>query len=168
MLPDGVLIRASTDTDIAAITEIYGHHVLDGAGSFEIDPPGSLEMGRRRLEIVNRGLPYLVAEHDGRVVGYAYAGLYRPRPAYRFTLEDSVYVHPGFVHRGIAAALLDQLIVDCREWGARQLVAVIGDSANLASIRLHEKLGFEHVGVLRAVGFKFDRWLDTVLMQRSL
>jgi L-amino acid N-acyltransferase YncA len=161
-------VRTSNERDISQITEIYTDHVLNGAGSFEIEPPDVVEMARRRQEIVSRGLPYLVAEEDDRIAGYAYAGLYRPRPAYRFTLEDSVYVHREFMRRGIAAKLLEQLIADCRQWGCRQLIAVIGDSGNVASIRVHEKLGFQHVGVLRAVGFKFDRWIDTVLMQRTL
>src|SRR5215831_7816836 len=161
-------IRASKDSDIAAITEIYAHHVQHGTGSFEIEPPDAEEMARRRLDVITRGLPYLVAEIDNVVVGYAYATRYRMRIAYRFTLEDSVYISPAHVGRGIGAALLSQLIPACREWGCRQLIAVIGDSENIASIRVHEKLGFQHSGVLRNVGFKFDRWIDTVLMQLSL
>jgi L-amino acid N-acyltransferase YncA len=161
-------IRASKDSDIAAITQIYAHHVSHGTASFEIEPPDAEEMARRRLDVMSRGLPYLVAEIDHTVVGYAYATLYRTRVAYRFTLEDSVYIHPDHVGRGFGAALLSQLIPACKEWGCRQLVAVIGDSENTASIRVHEKLGFQHAGVLRNVGFKFDRWIDTVLMQLSL
>src|SRR5262249_23077757 len=121
-----------------------------------------------RLDVVSRRLPYFVAEINNTVVGYAYATLYRTRVAYRFTLEDSVYVHPNHVGRGFGAALLSQLIPACKQWGCRQLVAVIGDSNNTASIRVHEKLGFQHSGVLRNVGFKFDRWIDTVLMQLPL
>jgi L-amino acid N-acyltransferase YncA len=161
-------IRASKDSDVAAITEIYAHHVLHGAGSFEIEPPGLEEMARRRSEIVRRNLPYLVAVTGNAVVGYAYAALYRTRVAYRFTLEDSVYIHPAHLGSGVGAALLRELISACKEWGCRQLVAVIGDSENTASIRVHEKLGFQHAGVLRGVGFKFDRWIDTVFMQLSL
>lgn len=161
-------IRASKDSDVAAITEIYAHHVLHGTGSFEIDPPGLEEMARRRSEIVNRNLPYFVAVTGNTVVGYAYAALYRTRVAYRFTLEDSVYIHPGHLGAGVGAALLRELISACKEWGCRQLVAVIGDSENTASIRVHEKFGFQHAGVLRGVGFKFDRWIDTVFMQLSL
>ena len=165
---ESVRLRPSEENDIPSIAEIYAYHVLHGAASFEIDPPDAAEMARRRLDIVSRGLPYLVAEDGDRIVGYAYAGLYRPRLAYRFTLEDSVYVHRDHVGRGIGIGLLQRLIPACREWGCRQLISVIGDSANIASIRLHEKFGFEHVGVLRAVGFKFDRWIDSVLMQLSL
>jgi phosphinothricin acetyltransferase len=163
-----VHFRDCKESDIPAITEIYAHHVLHGTGSFEIDPPDTEEMQRRRLEVVSRGLPYLVAEDEGHVIGYAYASLYRPRVAYRFTLEDSVYVHHAAMGRGIGAVLLARLIPACRDWGCRQLVAVIGDSQNTASIRVHERLGFQHSGVLRGVGFKFDRWIDTVMMQLPL
>jgi L-amino acid N-acyltransferase YncA len=161
-------IRPSRDSDVAAVTEIYAHHVLHGTGSFEVDPPDAGEMANRRSDILGRGLPYLVAESEGKVVGYAYATLYRTRVAYRFTLEDSVYVHHDFTGRGVGAGLLAQLIPACKEWGCRQLVAVIGDSENTASVRVHEKLGFQHSGVLRGVGYKFDRWIDTVFMQIAL
>jgi L-amino acid N-acyltransferase YncA len=161
-------IRDAKETDVPAITEIYGYHVLHGTGSFETEPPDEAEMRRRRLDVVSRGLPYFVAEDSDKIVGYAYAGLYRTRMAYRFTLEDSVYIDHDHMGRGIGEALLRRLISACHECGCRQLVAVIGDSENTASIRVHEKLGFRHAGVLRAVGFKFDRWLDTVLMQLSL
>ena len=163
-----IQVRVSSDTDVAAITEIYAHHVRHGTGSFEIEPPDAEEIARRRLDIEARGLPYIVAESDNVVVGYAYAGPYRPRVAYRFTVENSVYVHPGHLGRGVGRALLSTLIDACQKCGCRQMVAVIGDSNNIASIRLHENFGFRHVGVLQAVGFKFGRWLDTVLMQRSL
>ena len=161
-------IRPSKDSDISAVTEIYAHHVLHGTGSFEIDPPDAGQMAYRRSDVVGRGLPYIVAEIDGRIVGYAYAALYRARVAYRFTLEDSVYVHRDYMGRGVGAALLARLIPACKEWGCRQLVAVIGDSENSASVRVHEKLGFQHCGVLRGVGYKFDRWIDTVFMQLTL
>ncbi len=161
-------LRDSTEDDVVSIAQIYAHHVLHGTGSFEVEPPDVREMSRRRKDVVSRGLPYLVAEQDSIVVGYAYAAPYRTRVAYRFTLEDSVYIHPEYMGRGIGAALLVRLISASRDWGCRQLVAVIGDSANTGSIRVHEKLGFQHSGVLRNVGFKFDRWLDTVFMQLPL
>ena len=167
-MDSGIHIRASKDSDVAAITEIYAHHVLHGTGSFEIDPPDADEMARRRRDVIGRGLPYLVAESGNTIAGYAYATLYRTRIAYRFTLEDSVYVHQDHMGRGIGTALLEQLIPACRQWGCRQLVAVIGDSENAASVRVHERLGFQHSGVLRGVGFKFDRWIDTVMMQLPL
>jgi L-amino acid N-acyltransferase YncA len=163
-----IQIRLARNSDVAAISDIYAYHVLHGTGSFEIDPPDAEEMARRMAEVVDRGLPYLVAETGNAVVGYAYASLYRTRVAYRFTLEDSVYVHHAHAGRGIGAALLEELIRACKERGCRQLVAVIGDSQNTASMRLHEKLGFQHSGVLRGVGFKFDRWIDTVFMQLPL
>jgi phosphinothricin acetyltransferase len=162
------MIRASNENDIAAIAAIYSHHVRHGTGSFEIEPPGEAEIARRRAAVLERGLPYLVAEIDGVVAGYAYAGAYRPRPAYRFTVENSVYVHPEMQGRGVGRALMARLIEASQLAGARQMVAVIGDSGNTASIRLHEHFGFHHVGILKNVGFKFDRWLDTVLMQLSL
>jgi L-amino acid N-acyltransferase YncA len=167
MTPE-IQIRKAVDSDVAAITEIYAYHVLHGTGSFEIDPPDAREMVRRMADIVSRGLPYLVAESDNNIIGYAYATLYRPRVAYRFTLEDSVYVHHEHAGRGIGAALLEELIRRCKDWGCRQLVAVIGDSQNKASVRVHEKLGFQHSGVLHGVGFKFNRWIDTVFMQLPL
>jgi phosphinothricin acetyltransferase len=163
-----IQIREAKDSDVAAITEIYRYHVLHGTASFEIDPPDAEEMARRLFDIATLGLPYLVAESGGEVVGYAYASRYRTRPAYRFTLEDSVYVHHAHAGRGIGLALLEALIPACKAWGCKQLVAIIGDSGNKASIRLHEKAGFQHSGVLRNVGFKFNRWLDSVMMQLPL
>ena len=163
-----IQIRKAKDSDVVAITEIYAHHVLHGTGSFEIDPPDAREMARRMADVVSRGLPYLVAESGNNIIGYAYATPYRTRVAYRFTLEDSVYIHHQYAGRGIGAALLEELIRCCKEWGCRQLIAVIGDSENKASVRVHEKLGFQHSGVLRGVGFKFDRWIDTVFMQLPL
>lgn len=162
------VVRASTDADIPAITAIYRSHVLHGTGSFEIEPPDEEEIGRRRAKIVRSGLPWLVADIEGRVVGYAYAGLYHAREAYRFTLEDSVYIHPDLMGRGIGRALLEALIERCKAGGFRQLIAVIGDSANEGSIRVHAACGFEHTGTLKSVGLKFDRWIDVVIMQRSL
>jgi phosphinothricin acetyltransferase len=162
------MVRSATELDIPSITAIYAHHVLTGTASFEIDAPDETEIARRRTAVLERGLPYLVAEIEGEVVGYAYAGAYRPRPAYRFTVENSVYVKPGFQGRGIGRALMKPLIEACVRAGARQMIAVIGDGANTASIRLHERFGFRHAGTLKNVGYKFDRWLDTVLMQLDL
>jgi L-amino acid N-acyltransferase YncA len=161
-------IRPSRDEDIPAIAAIYAHHVLHGVGSFEEAPPSSTEMGRRRDEILSRGLPYLVAERGGRVIGYCYAGLFRPRSGYRFTLEDSIYVDPAEMGRGIGRVLLGKVLARCETLGYRQMVAVIGGRETVASIRLHEALGFAHMGVFEAVGFKFGRWVDIVLMQRAL
>jgi L-amino acid N-acyltransferase YncA len=163
-----VLIRPSTEADIAQIAAIYAHHVLHGTASFETEPPDDAEIARRRSDVLARGLPYLVAEDAGAVAGYAYAGPYRARPAYRFSVEDSVYIEASRAGQGIGSLLLARLIEEAEEAGARQMIAVIGDSANIASVRLHEKFGFRYVGVLRSVGYKFERWLDTVLMQRPL
>jgi L-amino acid N-acyltransferase YncA len=165
---DRPTIRPSRDDDIAAITAIYAHHVLHGVGTFEEIPPSAEEIGRRRGEIVARGLPYLVAERGGRVVGYCYAGPFRPRTGYRFTLEDSIYIDPAEIGRGIGRVLLTPVLTRCEALGYRQMVAVIGGRETVASIRLHEALGFIHKGVFEAVGFKFGRWIDIVLMQRSL
>jgi L-amino acid N-acyltransferase YncA len=162
------IIRPSRDADIAAIAAIYAHHVLHGVASFEETPPSIEEMARRRAAILQRGLPYLVAEAGGRVVGYCYAGLFRPRSGYRFTLEDSIYIDAAAVGRGIGRALMTPLIVRCEELNYRHMVAVIGGRETTASIRLHAALGFAHCGVLPAVGFKFGRWIDIVLMQRAL
>lgn len=161
-------IRSARDEDLAAIHAIYAHHVATGTGSFELDAPGLDEMGRRLADVRGNGLPWLVAEHDGRVTGYAYANLYRTRPAYRFTVEDSIYLAADAIGRGTGRRLLAALIDECERAGCRQMVAVIGDSANTASISLHARLGFRFSGVVRSCGWKFDRWLDTVLMQRDL
>ncbi len=163
-----VRVRDATDADLPAITSIYAPQVLEGLASFEEVPPTVEEMRARRAEILRRGLPYLVAEDDGTVVGYSYATAYRARPAYRHTVEDSVYVREGFHGRGIGRALLTELIERCNAGPWRQMVAVIGDSGNLASIALHRRHGFTLVGTLRGVGFKLGRWVDTVLMQRAL
>ena len=161
-------IRPSRDDDLPAITAIYRHHVLNGVASFEEVPPDRQEIARRRGEIVARGLPYLVAERAGRVIGYCYAGPFRPRVGYRFTVEDSVYVEADEIGRGLGRALLEQVISRCSELGYRQMVAVIGGRETLGSIRLHERLGFAYIGALPAVGFKFGRWVDITLMQRAL
>jgi phosphinothricin acetyltransferase len=161
-------VRPAADADLPAVQAIYAHHVLHGSASFETVPPDLAEMTRRHADITRRGMPYLVAEADSQVLGYAYAGPYRPRAAYRFTLEDSVYVAEGAAGRGVGRLLLDRLIADATALGYRQMLAVIGDSGNLGSIALHERAGFTHLGTLQSVGFKFGRWLDVVLMQRAL
>jgi phosphinothricin acetyltransferase len=142
--------------------------VRNGSSSFELEPPDRQELARRRDEVLSRGLPWLVAEQGGRVLGYAYASLFRPRPAYRFALEDSIYLSREAQGQGIGRALLAELLARCQGTGARQMLAVIGDSGSLGSIGLHRALGFQHCGTLPAVGWKFGRWLDVVLMQRAL
>src|SRR5262249_39563462 len=161
-------IRACAERDVEEITEIYGHHVLHGAASFELDRPDAAEMARRRRAVLDGGYPYFVAEQAGCVVGYAYASAHRPRPAYRHTVENSVYIRPDCERQGIGRVLLKALLEACEERGFRQVVAVIGDSGHEASIGLHLALGFRMVGVLQSAGFKFGRWIDIVLMQRSL
>jgi phosphinothricin acetyltransferase len=162
------LVRPSRPEDLAAITTIYAWNVEHGTGTFELDAPSPEEMARRREEVLGRGLPWLVAEADGRVLGYAYANVFRPRMAYRFALEDSIYLDPAARGRGLGRLLLAELLARCEAQGARQMLAVIGDSANAASIGVHRALGFTDVGVLRSTGWKFDRWLDVVILQRAL
>lgn len=161
-------IRAATEADVAAMTHIYRHHVLHGTGTFEIKPPDSTEMQRRLQLVQQRGLPWLVAESNGDVAGFAYANWFREREAFRWTLEDSVYIDEQQRGQGLGSALLQHLLQDCALQGARQLLAVIGDSANEGSIALHLRHGFTHGGVMSAVGWKFGRWLDVVLMQRAI
>jgi len=167
-------LRSAQIEDIGAITAIYRHHVLTGFASFEEIPPSETDMASRMAAILDRGLPYLCLEvtepatDRPHVVGYAYAGPYRARSAYRFTVEDSIYLAPGQTGRGYGGLLLARLVQDCRALNLREMVAVIGDSANLASIELHRRQGFAEIGILRRVGFKFDRWVDSVLMQLSL
>jgi len=161
-------LRHAEAADLTAIAAIYGHHVRHGLASFEVDPPSAQEMQARFEAIVNAGYPYLVAEEGGRLIGYAYASSYRTRPAYRYSVEDSVYVAPDAIGRGIGKRLLRQLIDECAQRGFRQMLAVIGDSANAPSIELHRACGFERVGLLTSIGFKFNRWVDSVLMQRAL
>jgi L-amino acid N-acyltransferase YncA len=163
-----ILIRAASAADIPAVTAIYRPAVLHGTASFEIDPPDEAEMLARMTRIVEDGFPYLVAQTKGRVVGYAYAGPYRVRPAYRHTVEDSIYVAPDAQGLGVGRALLAALVDEAGRRGFRQIVAGIGDSANTPSIRLHEAAGFRLSGVMRSVGWKHGRWLDHVLMQRTL
>jgi phosphinothricin acetyltransferase len=163
-----VRVRNAGEADIAQIAGIYARFVLHGLASFELEPPDVAEMTRRYRNIVSLGMPYLVAELDGRVAGYAYAGPYRTRPAYRYTVENSIYVHHECSGAGVGSALMPPLIEACAAAGCRQMIAVIGDSENWPSIRLHEKFGFARVGLLPAVGWKFNRWVDSVLMQRAL
>jgi L-amino acid N-acyltransferase YncA len=163
-----LLLRPSTTDDLPAITAIYGWNVLNGTGTFELEAPDLPEMTRRRDDVMSKVLPWLVAEREGVVLGYAYANHFRPRRAYRFCLEDSIYLAPQAAGQGVGRLLLAELIGQCEARGARQMLAVIGDSANTASIAVHRALGFEHTGLLKAAGWKFDRWLDVVLMQRSL
>ena len=163
-----VLIRPSTAQDLPAVTAIYGWHVRHGTGTFEIDPPTLDDMTRRRDDVLANGLPYRVLEEAGEVCGYAYANQFRPRPAYRFCLEDSVYLGADKAGRGFGRLLLAELLARCEAAGARQVLAVIGDSANAGSIGVHRALGFAPVGTLAAAGWKFDRWLDVVVMQRAL
>ncbi len=161
-------IRTATLADIPAITRIYAHAVRHGTASFELEPPDEAEMARRMQALRDGKFPYLVAEIGGAVAGYAYASLYRTRPAYRFTVENSVYVAPDMQRRGIGKTLLLKLIEECTALGFRQMIAVIGDSDQAASIGVHRACGFTDAGNLRSVGFKFGRWLDTPLMQLSL
>jgi L-amino acid N-acyltransferase YncA len=163
-----VTLRPADLSDIPSIARIYAHAVLHGTASFELEPPGEAEMAGRMCALLDGGFPYLVAERDGALAGYAYAGLYRTRPAYRFTLEDSVYVAPDAQRAGIGRILLEALIADAVAKGFRQMIAVIGDSAQTSSIALHTAVGFNMVGPLVSVGYKFGRWLDSVLMQRAL
>jgi phosphinothricin acetyltransferase len=163
-----LLVRPSTPADLDAVRDIYAHAVIQGTGTFELEVPDAAEMSRRRGDVLSKGLPWLVAEEHGRVLGYAYANHFRPRPAYRFSVEDSVYLHPEAQGRGVGRALLAELVARCQATGARQMLAVIGDSGNHASIGVHRALGFERCGLLQAVGWKFGRWLDVVLMQRAL
>jgi len=163
-----ITIRPAKDDDMDAVTAIYAHHVLHGLASFETEAPDATDMRRRRADVVAKALPYLIATDDDAVLGYAYASPYRPRAGYTNTVENSVYVHPDATGRRIGHRLLAALIDACEARGLRQMVAVVGDSANFASIRVHEKLGFHRVGVLTNVGYKHDRWLDSVLLQREL
>ena len=165
--PD-LLIRPSTPADLPAITAIYAWNVLNGTGTFELEAPDLAEMTRRRDDVLSKGLPWIVVERAGRVLGYAYANHFRPRKAYRFCLEDSVYLAADAKGQGLGRLLLAELMARCEALGARQMLAVIGDSANLGSVGVHRTLGFEPIGVMKSAGWKFDRWLDVVLMQKAL
>lgn len=164
------LIRASIDADLPEITAIYAHHVLHGTGTFEIDPPTLADMTSRRADVLSKGLPYLVAADSasGRVLGYAYCTWFKPRPAYRFSAEDSVYIVADVHGKGLGRALLAELEAQAEKIGVRKLIAVIGDSRNLGSIGVHRSAGFTDVGVLKSCGWKFDQWLDVVLMEKTL
>ncbi len=162
------MIRPSRDEDIAAITAIYAHHVLNGTGTFEVDPPSVADMTSRRADVLAKGLPFIVAEEAGQVIGYAYCTWFKPRPAYRFSAEDSIYLAPGVHGKGIGRALLAELAAQAERVGIRKLIAVIGDSSNAGSVGVHRSLGFEHVGILKSCGWKFDQWLDVVLMEKAL
>jgi phosphinothricin acetyltransferase len=162
------LIRPSRDEDVAAITAIYAHHVLTGTGTFEIEPPTEADMANRRADVLAKGLPYLVVEDAGRVIGFAYCNWFKPRPAYRFSAEDSIYMASDAHRKGLGKALLAELCTRAERAGVRKLLAVIGDSANTGSVGVHTALGFSHVGVLKSCGWKFDRWLDVVMMEKPL
>lgn len=162
-------IRPSHDGDLPAIARIYGHHVLHGTGTFETTPPTEAEMATRRADVLGKGLPWLVVEgDDGQVLGFAYGNWFKPRPAYRFSVEDSIYLAPEAVGQGLGRALLAELLAALERGGIRKVMAVIGDSANAGSIGVHRALGFEHVGTVKSCGWKFNRWLDIVLMEKTL
>ena len=162
------LIRPSRDEDIPAITAIYAHHVLHGTGTFETEPPSVPEMTARRADVLSKGLPYLVAEHDGVIAGYAYGNWFKPRPAYRFSVEDSIYLAPNLHRKGLGRALLAELILRCEAVGIRKMMAVIGDSANAGSVGVHRALGFTQLGVIESCGWKFGAWRDIVIMQKTI
>ena len=163
-----ITLREATEADLPAVQAIYAYHVLHGTGTFEEEAPDLAEMKRRWLEVGRRDYPWLVAIAQGRIVGYGYANLFRARSAYRFTCEDSIYLAPDWCARGLGTQLLGELVARCTAAGARQMLAVIGDSANQGSIRVHARQGFVPVGTMREVGQKFGRWLDVVIMQRAL
>lgn len=162
------IICSSQDQDIAAISAIYAHHVRYGSGTFELEPPAHGEMTARRQDVLDKGLPYLVARDGGQVVGFAYCNWFKPRPAYRYSAEDSIYLAPTALGQGLGRALLAELAVQAERVGVRKLIAVIGDSANAASIGVHRALGFSMVGVIKSCGWKFDRWQDVVMMDKAL
>ncbi len=161
-------IRPSTDHDLPAIADIYAYHVLHGTGTFETSAPSSAEMAQRRLDVLAKSLPYLVAEDETGLIGFAYCNWFKPRPAYRFSAEDSIYLAPAAAGRGAGKLLLTELLTCAERAGVRKLIAVIGDSANAGSIGVHRACGFTHVGILTSCGWKFDRWLDVVMMEKSI
>ena len=162
------IIRPSQSEDLSAITAIYQHHVLNGTGTFEIEPPSQEDMTARRADVLGKGLPYLVIEENGQVLGFAYCNWFKPRPAYRFSAEDSIYLAPNASGKGWGRLLLAELCRAAEVAGIRKLIAVIGDSANEGSIGVHKSLGFESVGVVKSCGWKFNRWLDIVMMEKAL
>lgn len=162
------IIRPSRDEDLPALAAIYAHHVLHGTGTFETVPPTQAEMAQRRTDVLGKGLPYLVAEDGGRVAGFAYCQWFKPRPAYRFSAEDSIYLDPAAAGQRIGNKLLGELVKQAEAAGIRKLIAVIGDSGNVRSIGVHRAVGFRHVGTIEACGWKFGRWLDIVLMEKSI
>lgn len=168
MAVSDLVIRDCAHGDLEGVTAIYAQSVRDDTASFELTPPDVDEMARRHAELVNAGYPYLVADGGGSILGYAFAGPYRPRPAYRHTVENTVYVEKGLQRRGIGRALMERLIDECEAHGFRQMISVIGDAAHLASIEFHKALGFSYVGALVSVGYKHGKWLDCVLLQRPL
>lgn len=163
-----LLIRPSRDQDLAAITAIYAHHVNHGTGSFETEAPGVADMAARRADVLSKGLPYLVAEQDGAIVGFAYGNWFKPRPAYRYSVEDSIYLAPDLHRKGLGRALLAELLARCEAAGIRKVMAIIGDSANAGSVGLHRAAGFQTVGTIDGCGWKFGAWRDIVIMQKTL
>jgi phosphinothricin acetyltransferase len=163
-----LIIRPSIDADLPAITAVYAHHVLTGTGTFEVDPPNVDDMRSRRADVLSKGLPWLVVVEDETVLGYAYCNWFKPRPAYRFSAEDSIYLSPEAAGKGLGRMLLAELMAQAQRAGVRKLIAVIGDSANAGSIAVHKSAGFQDVGVLKSCGWKFDKWLDVVLMDKTL
>ena len=162
------IIRSSLEADIPAITLIYAHHVLNSTGTFETEAPSEQDMAHRRDDVLGKGLPYLVAEAQGRVVGFAYGNWFKPRPAYRYSVEDSIYLAPGEHGKGLGRAMLAELLARCEAVGIRKMMAIVGDSANSGSVGVHLALGFEQVGKIDACGWKFGAWRDIVILQKTL
>jgi len=163
-----LLIRPSRDEDLYAITAIYAHHVLHGTGTFETDPPSLADMTARRADVLAKGLPYLVAEQDGVIAGFAYGNWFKPRPAYRYSVEDSIYLAPDMHRQGLGRALLAELLACCEAVGIRKVMAIVGDSANTGSVGVHRALGFTQVGTIASCGWKLGAWRDIVIMQKTL
>ena len=161
-------IRPSRDEDIPAITAIYAHHVLHGTGTFETDPPNEANMTARRADVLSKGLPYLVAEHDGKVAGFAYGNWFKPRPAYRYSVEDSIYLAPDLQRKGLGRALMAELLAQFEAVGIRKVMAIIGDSANAGSVGIHQAFGFTQVGIVESCGWKLGAWREIVIMQKTL